>query len=39
MKDLKQELDKCMIVCSNCHKELHYPDLTLENISKLSRSQ
>ena len=34
---LKQELDKCMIVCSNCHKELHHPDLTLENISKLSQ--
>ena len=34
---LKQELDKCMIVCSNCHKELHYPNLTLENISKLSQ--
>lgn len=34
---LKQELDKCMIVCSNCHKELHHPDLTLENVSTLSQ--
>lgn len=21
---IKVELDKCMLVCSNCHKELHY---------------
>ncbi len=22
--ELKRELDKCMIVCCNCHKEIHY---------------
>ena len=21
---LKQEIDKCMLVCANCHRELHY---------------
>ncbi len=23
---LKLELDKCILVCSNCHREIHYPD-------------
>lgn len=21
---IRNELDKCMLVCSNCHKEIHY---------------
>lgn len=21
---VKEELDKCILVCSNCHKEIHY---------------
>ena len=21
---LKEEVDKCMLVCANCHRELHY---------------
>lgn len=24
IKALKQEVDKCMLVCANCHRELHY---------------
>lgn len=30
-----KELEKCILVCSNCHKELHYPDLEIENINFL----
>ena len=33
--DLKKELDKCILLCSNCHKEIHYPDLTMTYIPEI----
>lgn len=27
---MKYELDKCILICSNCHKELHGDIITLE---------
>lgn len=32
METVKMEIDKCDILCSNCHRELHY----FERISRLS---
>lgn len=28
MEKLEKELSKCILVCSNCHKEIHHEDLT-----------
>lgn len=26
---LRQELEKCILICANCHRELHYPQCNL----------
>lgn len=32
--EIKKELNKCILICSNCHQELHYPHLDLEKLSE-----
>jgi hypothetical protein len=27
-----KELDKCILLCSNCHKELHYPQANIDRV-------
>ena len=26
LQKVKQELDKCILVCANCHREIHYKE-------------
>lgn len=30
IKKLEEEADKCMLLCSNCHSEIHYPQYNLD---------
>lgn len=32
---LKKELEKCELLCSNCHKEIHNSEYELESVKKL----
>ena len=37
IKRLKKEVDKCILVCSNCHKEIHYEKLNAEVVEWQTR--
>jgi predicted nucleic acid-binding Zn ribbon protein len=34
-EDIVQERAKCRLLCSNCHAELHNPELELQNIQRI----
>ena len=35
LEKLEEELEKCILVCANCHRELHNESLTMENVPNL----
>ena len=35
-KDYKAEALKCTLVCSNCHKEIHYPNFDFSLVEKMN---
>lgn len=33
----EEELNRCVLVCHNCHSEIHNPELTLKKIARLCK--
>lgn len=33
--NLKKEIDKCIVLCANCHRKLHYYNLSIEELKRL----
>ena len=38
-KSILDEAENCILVCSNCHRELHNPDLTTETVNERIKNE
>lgn len=38
MSNLMQEFEKCILLCANCHRELHSPDLDFYKVKEMLKS-
>lgn len=34
--EAEQEVDRCILVCHNCHNEIHNPELRMDNIKRMA---
>lgn len=39
LRRVKNEIVKCVVICANCHRKLHYYNLSLEELKQLDRKQ
>jgi 5-methylcytosine-specific restriction endonuclease McrA len=37
VKGAEEELNRCVLVCHNCHSEIHHPDLPLNVIAQMCK--
>lgn len=36
LNKINQEINKCIVLCANCHRKLHYYNLTLDQLKEYS---
>lgn len=34
IKEIEEEMDKCVILCANCHRKIHYYNLTIDELKE-----